>query len=194
MFVLAHAGFTLAPTAAFTGWWRDSRGFRVGTPDLRWLLAGTVLPDVVDKAVGEVLFRSYFHNGRIFFHTSLFALIFLLAGLWNWTRKRDARLLLLSLGMASHLVLDRIWTEPTTALWPSLGPFLRHLSDQTLLEQILEYMRDPLFWVTEAAGTAFLVTALRALGVDSAARFGDFLRRGTLPALLPGVVPGPRKG
>lgn len=193
MFVLAHAGFALAPAAAFTSWWRDSRGFRFGTPDLRWLLAGTVLPDVVDKAVGDVLFRSYFQNGRIFFHTSLFTLLFLLAGLWNWTRKRDVRLLLLSLGMASHLALDRIWTEPATALWPSLGPFLRHPSDLTLLEQVLEYLRDPVFWVTEAAGAVILVTALRVLGVDSGTRLGDFLRRGTLPALLPREVTGPRK-
>lgn len=194
MFVLAHAGFVSAPAAASFIRWKDSRGFRFGAPDLRWLLAGTVLPDVVDKAVGEVLFRSYFQNGRIFFHTSLFALFFLLGSLWSWSRRRDARLLLLSLGMVSHLVLDRIWTEPTTALWPSLGPFLRHPSDLTLLEEVMEYLRDPLFWVTEAAGAVLLVTALRALGVDSASRLGDFLRRGTLPELITSDVAGSGKG
>lgn len=183
MFVLAHAGFALAPAAFLAGRWKESRGFRHGVPDLRWLLAGTVLPDVVDKAVGDVLFRSYFQNGRIFFHTVLLTLLFLLAGTYGWTRKRDARLLLLSLGMASHLLLDRIWTEPTTALWPSLGPFLRHPSAQTLLEEVMEYLRDPVFWATETAGTVVLLGSLRALGVDSISRLREFLLRGTLPAL-----------
>lgn len=190
MFILAHAGFTLAPAAAVSGWWKENRGFRHGAPDLRWLLAGTVLPDVVDKAVGEVLFRSYFQNGRIYFHTSLFTLLLLLAGLCGWARRRDSRLLLLSLGMASHLVLDRIWIEPTTALWPSLGPFLRHPSDLTLVQQVLEYLRDPVFWVTEAVGAVLLVASLNALGVDSGTSLGDFLRRGTLPALLPRMEAG----
>ncbi|MBC7254255.1 MAG: metal-dependent hydrolase [Actinobacteria bacterium] len=194
MFILAHAGFTLAPAAAFSGWWKKNRGFRHGAPDLRWLLAGTVLPDVVDKAVGEVLFRSYFQNGRIYFHTSLFTLLLLLAGLYGWARRRDSRLLLLSLGMASHLVLDRIWIEPTTALWPSLGPFLRHPSDLTLIQQVLEYVRDPVFWVTEAVGAVLLVTSLNALGVDSGARLGDFLRRGNMPALLSRKVTGSGNG
>ncbi len=186
MFVLAHAGFAFAPAAAVSSWWKDNRGFRDGVPDMRWLLAGTVLPDVVDKAVGEVLFRSYFRNGRIFFHTYLFTLIFFLAGILGWARKRDASLLLLSCGMASHLLLDRIWIEPTTALWPSLGPFQRHPSDLTFLQQVMEYLRDPFFWVTEAAGTGVLVASLRRLGVDSRAGLKGFLRHGTLPALQSG--------
>lgn len=183
MFVFAHAGFTLAPAAAVSTWWKDNRGFRNGEPDLRWLLAGSVLPDVVDKAVGEVLFRSYFQNGRIFFHTSLFTLLFLLTGVFGWVRRRDARLLLLSCGMASHLLLDRIWIEPATALWPSLGPFQRHPSDLTLLRQVVEYLQDPFFWVTEGAGSGALMISLRWLGVDSRARLKGFLRHGTLPAL-----------
>ncbi len=183
MFLLAHAGFALVPTAAFSAWWRDNRGPVRTSLDLRWLLAGTVLPDVVDKAVGDVLFRSYFQNGRIYLHTALFTLLFLLAGIYGWTRRRDSRLLLLAVGMASHLLLDRIWVESTTALWPSLGPFLRHPTDLTLLQQVMEYVRDPLFWVTEASGAVAMVASMRWLGVDSLQGLKAFLREGDLPAL-----------
>ena len=34
--------------------------------DLRLLLIGSLLPDIVDKPIGTVLFRSTFENGRIF--------------------------------------------------------------------------------------------------------------------------------
>ena len=85
--------------------------------------------------------------------------------------------------MASHIALDRIWIEPATALWPSLGPFVKHPSIQTLLEQIREYLGDPTFWVTELAGAALLVASLRYLGVKNARDLRAFLATGYSPAL-----------
>lgn len=184
MFLLAHAAFAFAPAAAAAAWWQENRGFREGAPDLRWLLAGTLLPDIVDKTLGQILFRSYFQNGRIYFHAFIPTLFFLVVGFYGWNRRLDHRLLFLACGMLSHLVLDRIWTEPTTAFWPSLGPFLRHPSTQSILEQILEYARDPLFWVGESAGATVLVASFRYMGINSMKKLADFLRRGTLPGLL----------
>lgn len=183
MFLLAHAGFALAPAAGITLWWKQSRGFRRQVPDLRWIVAGAVFPDLVDKTLGQVLFHSYFQNGRIFMHTFLVTLAFLLVGLWSWRRYGDGRLLLFAAGMLSHLVLDRIWSEPTTAFWPSLGAFTRHPTSRSFLEQIFDYMRDALFWAQEAAGAAAIILALRALGLNSLRDLGDFLRLGTLPSL-----------
>ncbi len=183
MFLLAHAGFILAPAAGMTLWWKKSRGFRRGTPDLRWIVAGAVFPDLVDKTLGQVLFHSYFQNGRIFMHTFLVTLLFLLAGLWSWRLHGDGRPLLFAAGMLSHLILDRIWAEPITAFWPSLGAFARHPSSQSFLEQVLDYLRDALFWLQEAAGAAAMILALRALGISSKRDLRDFLRVGTLPSL-----------
>ena len=180
---LAHMGFAAAPATQVVGWWHENRGFRSGTPDLRWLLAGAVLPDLVDKAVGQILFKTYFQNGRIFMHTFIVSLGIALVGVYRWRRAGDGRVLLLWAGVVSHLVLDRIWTEPTTAFWPALGPFMRHPSLQSLWGQILDYVRSPLFWVEEAAGGALLVTSLRFLGVRRWKYLEDFLRRGTVPEL-----------
>ncbi len=183
MFLLAHLGYAAAPASLAARWWGERRGFSCQAPDMRWMLAGAVLPDVVDKTVGQVLFRPYFQNGRIFTHTVALTLMALLAGAWSWRRSGDERLLLLGCGMASHLMLDRIWMEPTTALWPSLGPFLRHPSLGTIMEQIREHLTDPLFWVGELSGAALLVMSLRLLGVEDLKSLGDFLLQGLSPAL-----------
>ena len=183
MFLVAHLGFTAAPGALVAGWWGENRGFASKAPDLRWLLLGTVLPDVVDKAVGQVFFKSYFENGRIFAHTFILALLMFVAGTYEWKRRGDSRILLLAFGVASHLVLDRIWIEPSTALWPSLGPFVRHPSMQTLLEQIRESLADPYFWVTEVGGAALLIVSLRYLGVKKARDLKLFLASGYSPTL-----------
>src|SRR4030042_1013686 len=40
--------------------------------DLRLLLVGFMLPDIIDKPVGQLLFRETFSSGRIFSHTLIF--------------------------------------------------------------------------------------------------------------------------
>ncbi|NPV58742.1 MAG: metal-dependent hydrolase [Actinobacteria bacterium] len=183
MFLLAHLGYAAAPASMAAKWWGERRGFPSGAPDMRWLLAGAVLPDVVDKTVGQVLFRPYFQNGRIFTHTVAMTIAALLAGTWSWRRKGDMHLLLLACGMASHLLLDRIWMEPTTALWPSLGPFLRHPSLGTIMEQIREHLTDPWFWTGELSGAALLAVSLRTLGVSDMGGLRRFLLHGRSPSL-----------
>jgi membrane-bound metal-dependent hydrolase YbcI (DUF457 family) len=165
VFFVAHLGFTAAPGSLVATWWGENRGFEKKAPDLRWLLAGAVLPDIIDKAVGQVLFKPYFESGRIFTHTFILATLLLVAGVYEWKRHDNNRILLLAFGVASHLVLDRIWTEPATAYWPALGPFERHPSIGSIFDQIREYMSDPVFWVTEIAGAAFLIASLRYLGI-----------------------------
>jgi inner membrane protein len=183
LFLVAHLGFTAAPGAMIATWWGENRGFASRAPDLRWLLAGAVLPDVVDKLVGQVLFKPYFENGRIFAHTFMMTLLVFAAGACEWRRRGDNRILLLAFGLAGHLVLDRIWVEPATALWPALGSFAKHPTTQTFLEQIREYMREPAFWVTELGGAALLTVSLRHLGVRNGRDLKAFLLRGFSPAL-----------
>jgi len=191
VFLMAHLGFTAAPGALVSTWWGENRGFAFRAPDLRWLLAGAVLPDLIDKAVGEVLFKSYFENGRIFAHTFVLSLLLFVAGTYTLKRKGDNRVLLLAFGVAGHLVLDRIWTEAATAYWPSMGPFMRYPSEGTIVEQIMEYLRDPMFWSTEIAGTALLIASLRYLGVKNARTLKVFLVSGVSPSLTQHELPTP---
>lgn len=185
MFLVAHMGFAAAPASALARWWGENRGFSCGAPDMRWLLAGTVLPDLVDKTVGQIVFKPYFENGRIFCHTAAFAILVFVAGVYRLKRNRDGRLFLLACGVASHFVLDKMWLEPSTALWPSLGPFVRNPSLQGLFAQIMENLTDPVFWVMELSGTAMLALSLRLLGVRSRADLAEFLRSGLSPSLVP---------
>jgi membrane-bound metal-dependent hydrolase YbcI (DUF457 family) len=188
VYLLAHLGFTAAPGALVARWWGDNRGFKGAAPDLRWLLAGSVLPDVVDKTVGQLLFKPYFENGRIFFHTAVITLAVFAVGAYRQRKRHDNRVLLLALGMASHILLDRIWLEPETAWWPALGPFVRDPSVEPLYKQILEALSDPFFWTSEIAGLALLVASLRHLGVGSLAELKGFLQRGVSPSLVRDVA------
>ena len=90
MLVLGHAGITLGAgvllnsaliksgRAPFKGQspqssrklsWISSLGSRI---DIRILMMGSLLPDIIDKPVGRLLLRDTLNNGRIFSHTLLF--------------------------------------------------------------------------------------------------------------------------
>jgi membrane-bound metal-dependent hydrolase YbcI (DUF457 family) len=90
--------------------------------DYRLVAFGTLLPDLVDKPIGKILFRDLFDdNGHVVGHTLLFALVLLLPGAWLAVNRRDVRLLCVGLGNLSHLAVDPVTHSPATLLWPLLG-------------------------------------------------------------------------
>ncbi len=105
----------------------------------RYLAIGAILPDLIDKPIGEVIFASTFANGRIIGHTLLFSLLLLLIGLYIYGKRRDIRVLSLSSGSFLHLFEDQMGTDPQTFLWPLLGwSFPRGSRDYIGIEHILE--------------------------------------------------------
>ena len=57
--------------------------------DLRVLAFGAVLPDLIDKPIGSILFTDYYGTGRIYAHTLLFAAA-VLFGVMALTRRGSA--------------------------------------------------------------------------------------------------------
>ena len=87
--------------------------FRDTAIDYRFVMAGALLPDVVDAPLG----------GPRVAH-SLLASVALLAGVMLATRGRRTlrrRLLALPIGMFCHLLLDAMWTRTEVFWWPFLG-------------------------------------------------------------------------
>ena len=56
--------------------------------DIRLLLLGSLLPNIIDKPLGQIIFRESLSNGRIFTHTFLFLILITTAGYYLY-RKRQ---------------------------------------------------------------------------------------------------------
>lgn len=89
--------------------------------DIRLLLLGSLLPDIIDKPLGRFFLSDVFENGRIFGHTLLFAIFIIIAGWYVYRRWRKTALLALSFGVVTHIVLDRMWNYTQTLFWPMYG-------------------------------------------------------------------------
>ncbi|MDD5094916.1 MAG: metal-dependent hydrolase [Dehalococcoidia bacterium] len=89
--------------------------------DYRLVLLGSMLPDIIDKPVGDYFFVNTFGNGRIFAHTLLFLLFLLSIGLCRLWRGGRAGVLIVALCSGFHLILDRMWRTTQTLFWPIDG-------------------------------------------------------------------------
>ena len=87
--------------------------------DLRVLLVGSLLPDIIDKPVALLLPDPF--GGRLVCHSLLFLLVIALAGLYLYLSRRRNWLLVLGFGIFMHLVLDEMWIDTQTLLWPVRG-------------------------------------------------------------------------
>lgn len=92
-------------------------GVALKSIDYRLVIAGALLPDIIDKPIGT----AFFSNGRIFGHSLLFAIILLGIGVLLYRGKGRTGMLVLSLGSTGHLILDQMWQNSHTLFWPLFG-------------------------------------------------------------------------
>jgi hypothetical protein len=88
--------------------------------DLRFVLAGALLPDIIDKPIGNIIFASSIGYGRLFGHTLLFVLILAAIGIFLHGRNRD-NAICLSFATLLHLIEDRMWEFPKVLFYPIYG-------------------------------------------------------------------------
>jgi hypothetical protein len=150
--------------------------FRDPALDHRLVVAGALLPDIVDGVTG----------GPWVMH-SLFGSVALLAVVMAGTVHRRAlrrRLIALPIGTFLHLVFDGAWNDTDTFWWPFTGGF----GDGGLpsLERGIG-----LVLVMEVVGVAILAWLYKQWMLDQPVHRDRFVRTGRLDRSLAGPGPGP---
>ena len=138
--------------------------------DHRVLIAGSLLPDLVDAPLG----------GARIAHTLLASAVLLVVVMLATQGRRAARRrwLALPIGTFLHLLVDGVWTRASTFWWPFLagglsGPLPS--VDHGLVVALVE----------EVAGAAALVWFWRRFRLGDPANRAVFLRSGRLSKTLP---------
>jgi inner membrane protein len=147
--------------------------------DVRFILVGSLLPDIIDKPVGQVFFRETFSNGRIFSHSLLFVVALGIPGIYLYRRYHNTWLSALTFGSLMHLVLDKMWQNPQALLWPFRGlAFQRELLTDWLTNAIMTPLTtQPAVYVPELVGLVviawFIWVLLRRKTVFAFLRYGQ---------------------
>ena len=183
MLVFGHTGITLGATLLLSS---TPSGMQFVTSrispfirrlDLRLVLIGSLLPDIIDKPLGHFIFRETISNGRIFSHTLLFLAIISLAGFLLYRRQERTWLLALAAGSFWHLILDEMWLAPRTLLWPAFGFSFEKLAIDNLFSHLLyNLFTYPKVYIPEIVGA--LVLAWFGLRLIRRGQVLNFLKTG----------------
>jgi membrane-bound metal-dependent hydrolase YbcI (DUF457 family) len=120
---------------------------------------GSVLPDLIDKPVGILLFADTIGYGQIYCHTLLFAgLVFIIALLGYSLYPRIGLLILgLAVGIFSHQLLDAMWFKPVNWFWPTQGPFIGRERPDFFWNAFKRTIKNPIEWFTGGIILAFFI-------------------------------------
>lgn len=163
MLPFAHIGITLVL------FWVLGVGLRGVRAHVRYgyVVVGAMLPDIIDKPLGMVLFADIFGSGRIFAHALVFVVLLGAIGHHQYKLKGDSRLLVLAGGSLVHQLLDSMWESPATFLWPLMGFSFERLEEYgsfgQYLTNIYGNLGEPAFLalvVTEITGFTIIVLFL----------------------------------
>jgi membrane-bound metal-dependent hydrolase YbcI (DUF457 family) len=140
--------------------------FRDPAIDHRLVIAGALLPDLLDAPTGS---RGFAH--------ALLASVLLLTAVMVATRGRRLlrrQLLALPIGTFLHLALDGVWADRDRFWWPFFGTDLAR-------RPLPSVERGAANVLLELAGLAVLVWAWRCFRFDRATNRRRFLTTGRLP-------------
>ena len=122
--------------------------------DLAFLALGSMLPDIIDKPLGLLVFGTA-EQGRTFGHTLLFLMILATLAVYL----KDIRMASVSAGVLAHLVLDSMWKSPAILFWPLQGNFppVQDLGVSDYILTLLYGLRNPMVGVPEVLGLSYLI-------------------------------------
>jgi membrane-bound metal-dependent hydrolase YbcI (DUF457 family) len=117
MFIFGHIGITLGILILI----RRLPAFSRLDLNIPLIAFGAMLPDILDKPLGEILLANSLANGRIYGHTLLFFFLVLATAYYFYKKKNYPDLLIIPAASFMHLMEDRMWMAPQTLFWPLLG-------------------------------------------------------------------------
>lgn len=155
--------------------------FRDPKVDVRFLLLGAILPDLIDLPIGTLVLADRYSTGELWFHSLIIPTLYTSIVLVATRRGRRRRAwMALGVGWLFHLLLDGIWVSQEVFLWPFFGDIPPGESPYWPLawEQALN---DPWRWIEEALGIGYLLWLWSALGLSRPERWSMTLQTGRLP-------------
>ncbi len=153
--------------------------FRDPKVDLRFLLGGALLPDLIDLPIGTLVLAERYSSGELWTHSLLaptaIGILILIVTRRGPTRKQW---LAMVIGMMFHLLLDGMWTDTRVFLWPFAGP-LQVGSPGFWAGAVDRALGDPWRWLREFAGITYLYVVTKPSGLVASTR--SVWRTGHLP-------------
>jgi hypothetical protein len=108
---------------------------------------GSVLPDVIDKPLGYIIFSSTLNDGKIFFHGFIIVILFFLTGLLVWRWYKSYSFIFIAVGVLLHQIVDMMWTQPVNWYYPFFGPYPIEAHTDYFLNALVAELTSVTEWI-----------------------------------------------
>ncbi len=169
MYILGNVGFTLGTYLIVQNFDQLRAGIR--NIDSRLIILGALLPDIMDKSIGDVLFNT----GRSIFHTLFF--IILLYLFVRFVKSKTISPILI--GTCFHIIFDRVFLDFKTFLWPFFGLSFSE-AEVTLIGYMEIILNNSYVQVTEIIGLIFILIFINKKDLYNAEKIGNYFRKGKM--------------
>jgi membrane-bound metal-dependent hydrolase YbcI (DUF457 family) len=162
--------------------------FRDERMDLRLLLFGAILPDLIDTPIGLAAFAAV-ESVRLVGHSLLFAAAVMTLVMLATRRGRPRKKWMpVAIGVLIHLFLDAIWVDPETLWWPAFGWEFSTSGSSDVAAYLSAVLSSPVMWAGETLGLGYMAAMARRGGLSDAEARMEFLKTGRIS--VP-IRPGP---
>ncbi|MDJ0664110.1 MAG: metal-dependent hydrolase [Acidimicrobiia bacterium] len=162
--------------------------FRDDRMDLRMLVFGALLPDLIDTPIG-ILFYESLGSVRLVSHGLIVAAAVMVAVVLATRRGRPRkRWMPLAIGLFLHILLDALWLDPETLWWPFFGWGFSAAGPETVSAYLEALARNRLMWLGELVGLLYVAYLWRAAGLGDGEKRLAFLRTGRVDVPIDGDV------
>ena len=144
--------------------------------DYRVVAVASLLPDIIDKPIGRILFKERFGSGRLYAHTlllnvALFCVLFFMRG------RIKRQFVLVPISSLLHLAEDGMWSQPKVFWWPLFGS--KFPVDHSHVS-LAHYLLRPGIIAQEAVGLLLLLWLFGSHGKLNREGLANFVKTGRL--------------
>jgi len=140
--------------------------FRDDRMDLRMLVLGALLPDLIDTPIG-LIFYGHLGGVRLVTHGLLLAAAVMVVVVLSTSRGRHRKAWMpLAIGLLLHVVLDAMWLDPETLWWPLFGWEFSSAGPENVGDYVVDVLTDWRVWSGEVVGALYLAYLAVAAGLS----------------------------
>ena len=190
MLIFGHIGIT---TAVIKLYEKGTKKENNNSIDYRIVMVGSLLPDIIDKPLVQIIYGLQNHHGHFIAHSFIFSTLMIVLGICVFRMKNNKTILLLGICSLIHQIFDKMMLLPNVFFLPNIDfnhfivlqkfEFIHNIiipvyAKFPYLEDVVLYFEKPYVFISEIIGLSIIIYFIRKLYINK--KYINFIKYGIL--------------
>lgn len=166
MLIFGHVGITTGVVRIYEKAAKRKSGVNNNLIDYRIVMAGSLLPDIIDKPLVQIIYGLNDHEGHFIAHSFVFSALIIILGLIMPYFKGNKNVFLLGMCSLMHQLFDKLVISPNVFHLKNINlikiKFVHNLITSEYIKtsyfrNVVFYLEKPYVFISEVLGFAIIV-------------------------------------